>query len=105
MRGVTKYIDAGMPAADAIRQALSDKGSSVSKMAEAQGLDRSELSLVINFRMVPRERELTALVAELGGTEQRWYDFWFAQVRNANRRGLPAAPTTPARKRSARAAR
>lgn len=107
MRGVTKYIDAGMSASDAIRQALTDVGSSVSQMArEFRELDRSELSSVINFRLVPRERELKALAAVLGGTEQRWYDFWFAQVRAANRRGAADARIdTPTRKRSPRAAR
>lgn len=101
MKAVTKYVAAGMPAADAIKQALTDAGTSVSQLARDHKLVREDLSQMLNFRTVPRAKELTALVEVLGGTRAGWYEFWWTHAKAAN--ALP--PATPARAARASAGR
>ena len=69
MEKVKKLIDAGLTPADAIKQAL---GIPVTEFADRHSLPRGTTSEAINSIRRATDAQVTALVAELGGTPEEW---------------------------------
>jgi len=73
-----KAVDAGISFAAAVKDKL---GVSTEEFAKKHKLTRPEFSAMINGRRVPDDRQLDALIAELGGDRKGWLDFWFKVAR------------------------
>lgn len=86
MDQVKRLVAAGLSLSEAIKHAL---GIQIGEMAERYDIPRPILSDVINSRRVANERELDALVAELGGTPDQWREMlWLAA------KPVPSSPAT-----------
>lgn len=106
MKAVQKKVDEGMDPADALRAALTEAGTSVSKLSRDHQLGREEISKVVNFRAVPTIEQLDALIASLGGTRSGWLEAWLEWAATTHRRIVRQAGAAPARAtRPARASR
>lgn len=76
MEKVHKLREAGSSIPAAIREAV---GFPLNQVAEKHGISHPDLSATINGARRPTERILSALIAELGGTEAEWRELlWLA---------------------------
>lgn len=78
MDKVHQLLAADLSFAEAVKAAL---GKTVEQIALDHKLQRPRFSEMLNGRIVPDDRQLAALVAELGGTSEEWLDLWFTQAR------------------------
>jgi hypothetical protein len=72
MERVKELLAAGLSFPAALKQALTEKGVSVSGLADTHGIARSVASEVINLDRFPRLTVAGAIAAELGGTAFEW---------------------------------
>ena len=70
MDKVKALLAAGATLSEAVRSTLGDR--SLAKVAFERGVNRSNLSAALTGARVPSEREIDALIAELGGTADEW---------------------------------
>lgn len=77
MDKVRQLLAAGLSFADAVKAALA---KTVEQFASDHKLPRPRFSDMLGGRMVPDDRQLAALVDDLGGTRDEWLDLWFAQA-------------------------
>lgn len=77
MEKVNQLIAAGLTFADAVKQSLSQ---TVEQFTADHGMVRPAFSEMLNGRRVPDDRQLAALIAELGGTRDEWVELWFTQA-------------------------
>ena len=96
MRAVEQGIEEGLTPAEAIRKLMTDKGTSVSKIARDHKLQREDLSNVVNGRLVPRPEHLAALSTELGGSPAAWANNWWEWAKLQQRYNTPLAVTKKA---------
>jgi DNA-binding phage protein len=70
MRKVKALVGAGASLANAVRDALGER--SIAQLATDRGVSRQNLTSALNGARVPTEREVAALIAELGGSADEW---------------------------------
>lgn len=70
MDKVKALVAAGASLANAVRDALGDR--SIAQVALERGVSRQNLTSALNGARVPTEREIEALIAELGGSPDEW---------------------------------
>jgi hypothetical protein len=75
---VLQLLSLDLSFADAVKAALE---KTIEQLAAENKLQRPRFSDMLNGRMVPDDRQLAALIGELGGTRDEWLDLWFAQAR------------------------
>lgn len=83
MDKVNKLIELGVPIPAAIQQAI---GGTLAEFADRHGMPRTTASELVNGARRPSEKQIAALIAELGGTEAEWRELlWQA--------GKPISPS------------
>lgn len=70
MRKVKALVGAGASLANAVRDALGER--SIAQLATDRGVSRQNLTSALNGARVPTEREVEALIMELGGSADEW---------------------------------
>jgi plasmid maintenance system antidote protein VapI len=79
MEKVKKMVEAGSSIPNAIRDALAERGLTISKFAEKYQLNRTATSNHINGNVKATSDTVEALIAELGGTADEWRELlWLA---------------------------
>jgi plasmid maintenance system antidote protein VapI len=66
---VKKLVRAGSSIPGAIKESL---GESIRAIALKHGRNYNNFADVVNGKRAPTDRDVAALIAELGGTEQEW---------------------------------
>lgn len=69
MEKIINLVKAGSTVPGAIKDAL---GIPLTEFADKYHLPRGTTNEVVNLKRVPTDRQLDALVSELGGTPERW---------------------------------
>lgn len=70
MDKVKALVAAGASLANAVRDALGER--SIAQVAIDRGVSRQNLSSALTGSRLQTEREIDALIAELGGTRDEW---------------------------------
>lgn len=78
MDKVKALLAAGATLSEAVRSTLGDR--SLARVAIERGLNRSNLSAALTGSRVPTEREVDALIAELGGAPDEWRELFAAAM-------------------------
>lgn len=79
MDKVKAMLAAGVSLSTAVQEALGNR--TLREVAEEQGINRSNLSAVLTGLRVATPRDLSALVAELGGTAEEWRELLINAMR------------------------
>ena len=78
MLKVKALLQAGATLSEAVRSALGDR--SLSQVALERQVNRSNLISALNGGRAPTEREIDALIQELGGTVDDWRPLFAAAM-------------------------
>lgn len=81
MEQVKKLIEAGLPIPAAIKHALK---MPLTEFAEKYGLSHTAVVNHVNAIVRPSDETITALAAELGGTENEWRELLWQAMKPAH---------------------